>query len=753
MKPNNKKPELNIDEKAERLEAALNKLSEELKINDLYEKINFDDFLFLASKQPKLVFRDIFMFFHDMIHHYVPEGKDDFEINEHSVGYVDYDCRKLFVEDCDEPFFADRLFANRFMNLIKTFNAGIKNNKIILFEGPPGSGKSTFLNNLLLKLELYSNTPEGVMYKTYWRIKPESIKKKSSLNELQQIETQANSRNFVEISCPSNDHPILQIPKKYRRALLEELIEDEEAKEQILNHREYNWIFTDSPCHICSSVFQTLLGEYSDPLKVLDTIYAKRITFNRLFGKGISVFNPGDEIFNRSITDITLQNQINELFSNEEVKYIFSNLAYTNNGVYALMDIKENNIKRLTNLHGIISDGIHKVEHVEEKIKSIFLGLVNPEDKQNYENIKSFQDRITHVKIPYILDYTAEVNVYKHKFDNIEKMFLPGVLENFAKIIIATRMNTENTVITKWLSKNANKYSQYNDKNFLLLKMDLYRGIVPKWLMEEDIKNFTRDVRKSLLKSAENEGFTGISGRNSINIFGSLISRFENSGKYITMDDVKSFFESNDKLNEQIPAGFIDSLVNLYDYEVLQNIKEAIYYFSEKQIRKEILNYLFALNYDIGNTVRNTFTNEDIEITEDLFKNFEATILGADSTQSQRESFRKEMHHEFVTQTLAGEIRLKGIDIQKTTQYLNLIEKYTSSLKENALNIYINNDNFRRCIMEFETHSFKNYPEKMKNDVKRLLKNLVSCFGYTFEGAKQVSIYAIDKKLWEKFGR
>ncbi|MEJ5267300.1 MAG: hypothetical protein WHW07_05810 [Bacteroidales bacterium] len=753
MKLNNKKPELNIEEKAARLEAALNKLSEELKINDLYEKINFDDFLFLASRQPKLVFRDIFMFFHDMIHHYVPEGKDDFEINEHSVGYVDYDCRKLFVEDCDEPFFADRLFANRFMNLIKTFNAGIKNNKIILFEGPPGSGKSTFLNNLLLKLEQFSNTPEGVMYKTYWRIKPESIKRKSSLNALQQNENQSNNRNFIEISCPSNDHPILQIPKKYRRALLEELIEDENVKEQIFNHREYNWIFTDSPCHICSSIFQTLLGEYSDPLKVLDTIYAKRITFNRLFGKGISVFNPGDEIFNRAITDLTLQNQINELFSNEEIKYIFSNLAYTNNGVYALMDIKENNIKRLTNLHGIISDGIHKVEHVEEKIKSIFLGLVNPEDKQNYENIKSFQDRITHVKIPYILDYTAEVNVYKHKFDNIEKMFLPGVLENFAKIIISTRMNLENSVVSKWLSKNVNKYSQYNDKNFLLLKMDLYRGIVPKWLLEEDIKNFTRDVRKALLKSAENEGFTGISGRNSINIFGTLISRFENIGKYITMDDVRTFFESNDKLNEQIPNGFIASLVNLYDYEVLQNIKESIYYFSEKQIRKEILNYLFALNYDIGNTVRNTFTNEDIEITEELYKNFEATILGVDSTQAQRESFRKEMHREFVTQTLAGEIRLKGLDIQKTTQYFNLLEKYTRSLKENALSIYIHNDNFRRCIMEFETQSFKNYPEKMKNDVKRLLKNLVSCFGYTLEGAKQVSIYAIDKKLWEKFGK
>jgi len=57
-------------------------------------------------------------------------------------------------------------------------------------------------------------------------------------------------------------------------------------------------------------------------------------------------------------------------------------LALTNNGIYALMDIKDNNITRLLSLHGIISDGVHKVEHIEEKINTLFLGLVNPEDKK-----------------------------------------------------------------------------------------------------------------------------------------------------------------------------------------------------------------------------------------------------------------------------------------------------------------------------------------------------------------------------------
>lgn len=746
-----------LHEKAAKLEKTLNNLSEELKINDLYDKINFDDFLFMTSKSPKLVFRDIFMYFHDMINYYVPEGHDDYKVTGDSVGFVNYNFHKLFVDACDDPFFADRLFANRLMNLVKSFNTGVQSNKIILFEGPPGSGKSTFLNNLLHKLEIYSNKPEGVMYKTYWRINTASLRKKNKISGLLHTHNgngnpESEGNSFIEISCPSNDHPILQIPKKYRRKLIEELIEDAELRDKILNSKEYYWIFKENPCHICSSVFQTLMDEYGDPMAVLKTIYAKRVTYNRQFGKGISVFNPGDELYAKPISDITVQKLINNVFQNEDIRYIFSNLAYTNNGVYALMDIKENNIKRLTDLHGIISDGIHKVEHVEERIKSIFLGLVNPEDKKNYENIKSFQDRILHVNIPYILDYDAEVNVYKNKFDNIESLFLPGVLQNFAKIIISTRMRTESAVIKNWLG-DTEKYRKYNDVNFLLLKMQLYKGVVPEWLSEADLKSFTKDVRKAVLVGSEAEGVSGISGRNSINIFNRLISKFEESANLITMMDIKNFFTEDENLLSMIPPGFIESLEDFYDYEVLQQIKESIYYFSKKQIDKEILNYLFALNYDPGTTETNYYTGEKIEITEDLYKNFEATVLGVDSGEEKRIEFRRDNQKEFITSTLAGEIKLKGVQIERTKQFMKLIEKYTRSIKENALAPYTENENFRRAIMDFDDTAFKNYPEKLKNDVTRLINNLMKSYNYTQTGAMQVAVYAIDKKIWEKFGR
>lgn len=749
-----------LHKKAAKLEKTLKNLSQELKINDLYDKINFDDFLYLASRKPELVFRDIFKFFHDMIHFYVPEGRDDYKVTDDSVGFVDYDFTKLFVENCDDPFFADRLFANRFINLVNSFGSGLQNNKIILFEGPPGSGKSTFLNNLLNKLEAYSNLPEGVMYKTYWRINLNSLKKKSGIENIlkygaeehSDINLSSQNGNFIEISCPCNDHPILQIPKKYRYKLIEDLIEDEKIKDKILNSKEYYWIYKESPCHICNSIFHTLMDDYGDPMMVLKTIYAKRMTFKRQFGKGISVFNPGDELFMKPITDVTVQKLINTTFQNEDIRYIFSNLAYTNNGVYALMDIKENNIRRLTDLHGIISDGIHKVEHVEENIKSIFLGLVNPEDKKNYENVKSFQDRILHVNIPYILDFEAEVNVYKNKFDQIDELFLPRVLQNFAKIIISSRMKTDSTVIKNWL-KDAYKYKQYNDESFLLLKMQLYKGIVPDWLSEEDVKSFTKQVRRSLLAESENEGVSGISGRNSINIFSRLISKYCESDNLITMLDVISFFKDDAELLSQIPSGFIDSLENLYDYEVLQHIKESIYYYSKKQIVKEILDYLFALNYDVGATEINFYTKQKIEITEELYKNFEATILGIDSDSNKRLEFRQDMLKEFITSTLANEIKLKGVKIEQTQQFLKLLDKYARSIKENALAPYIDSDNFRRAILDYGTVSFTNYPEKLKSDVTRLVNNLMRSYNYTETGAKQVCVYAIDKKIWEKFGR
>lgn len=759
-------PKENLTElvnKAQRLEALIN------LINDIQNKekrdiISFNDFLYLASTKPELIFRDIFQLFHDMLFHYISEDTTKSNYSEEYTGLKDYNCDALFVEDCNNPFFADNLFANRLINVVKNLKKGSQHNYIYLFEGPPGSGKSTFLNNLLFKLEEYTKTEQGSIYKVFWHIDTQKINHNPIYKTLQAINQKYendqnnnsqsesdNQKKYIDFSCPNHDHPILLIPKQLRKKFLNELIQDKKFKEELFTDKEYEWVFTEIPCSLCKSIYAALLENIGNPMEVFNMLYARKSNFNRQFGEGISIFNPGDPIYNKPISNNIIQEQINHLL-NTDIRFIYSYLAKTNNGVFALMDIKERNIERLMDLHGIISDGIHKVELIEERIKSLFVGLINPGDKVHYENVPSFQDRIITVNIPYILDYKTEVAIYKNKFgEDISELFLPGVLENFAKIIISTRLNSDSPEIKRWIT-NPDKYNKYIDKNMLLLKMEIYAGKIPEWLQEEDIQRFDRDTKKLIYEAGEKEGSQGLSGRQSLNVFSNFINKFSKPEQLITMNMLKKFFVvKSNILEKEIPHGFLDSLIGLYDYDVLQQMKEAIYYFNESQIHRDIMNYLFCINFEPDETKKCIYTNDTITITDDYFKNFEAIFLGTTSSNSQRLDFRKNNLSEYITKTLSHEIRIEGKNIKETEQFKTLFEKYTRNLKENALSPYAENENFRRAIIDFNTESFNNYDDRTKRDVKFLIQNLKNKFLYTEAGAKEVCIYILDKKLAGKF--
>ncbi len=551
-----------LESKAKKLEALVN-LSESIRKKETQLTLSFNDFLYSASKEPVKVFRNIFQIFYDMLHHYIPLGKDEYEGSKDTIGFKKYDCSNLFVNKCDAPFFADRLFANRLMKLSDKFKQGTQNNHIFLFEGPPGSGKSTFLNNILSKLEDYTKISDGRMYEIHWKLDLEKLgglsklerrfdkvnrevyNKITSLNKdltgnkkgkKSKIEEQVYKR-YLEFSCPNHDHPILLIPKDNRRKFIDELICEQSVKDKIFNNKEYDWILKDIPCSICNSLYHTLMDQLDEPMDLFEMVSVKSTFFNRQFGDGISIFNPGDRVLKNPIVDGGLQKAINDAVGNN-IKYQYSYLAKTNNGVMAIMDIKENNIERLKSLHGIISDGVHKVELSEENIKTLFIGLVNPKDKVHYENIPSFQDRIIAVSIPYILDYNTEVNVYKNKFgDNIETKFLPQILQNVAKIIVSSRLNLKSDVINDWISK-PEKYVKYLDKDNLLLKMEIYTGEIPKWLDEEDLRRFDKKTRRAVLNLSEDEGKKGISGRQSLNIFNDLFTRYTQNNEMITMENI-----------------------------------------------------------------------------------------------------------------------------------------------------------------------------------------------------------------------
>jgi predicted Ser/Thr protein kinase len=713
------------------------------------QTLDFDAFLETLHAEPRKVLRNVFQLFHDMIKTYIGEGLDEYIDDAESIHYVHYDCSRLFVEGVDYPFFADRLFANRLVNLVETLKRSAQQNKIYIFRGPPGSGKSTFLNTLLMKFEHYTGTPEGMALRTVWSIPQEALRRDNRLSQCLDSPDKP-----LEIPCPSYDHPILLIPKQYRVQFFQTLFENDTILDQLLHDKEYDWLWRSEPCTICSSMYQALLERVKDSARVFQMIGARPYRFNRRLGEGVNVFMPGDKpIKEDRFHNEELQRKIDALLGDSNrVKYIFSQYAKTNNGIYALMDIKTHNKTRLMDLHNIISEGLHKVEDIEERVHSLFLAVMNPEDLSSFKEFQSFEDRIEYIKVPYVMDLNTEVEIYRNTFGKqIDTHFLPRVLHNFARVIISSRLNENSPGLREWIVR-PDKYSRYCDRNLHLLKMEIYCGHIPKWLSEEDRKRFSAERRRRVIAEAEAEGEKGISGRESIKVFNAFYSRFAKNDKLINMSNLYSFFISvYTELLAYIPDGFLDALVNLYNYTVLQEVKESLYSYNEDRIRLDIQNYIFAVNFEPGTTARCHFTGERFDITEEFFKNIEQRFLGARERSVLGRSFREETQKRYATETLPGEILQHGRPLTETLLFQDLYERYVYNLKEKVLDPFLENENFRRAIKDFGEGEFKTYDKRIQDEVRFLMNNLHNHCGYDQEGAKEVCIYVVDNDLARDF--
>jgi predicted Ser/Thr protein kinase len=717
------------------------------------EYLTFDNFLERANAQPWRSFRSIFQLIYDMIHHFVPQGIDEYPNDPESINFVNYDCKDLFVTGVNKPYFADRIFSNRFIRLVDSSKQGAGQNRLYLFEGPPGSGKSTFLDAFLHSFNIYTRLDEGATYETVWRLDPEKFKKVRVGENTNLI----RNGQKIDVPCPSHDHPILQIPKEYREEFLQKLIKNNKFKRDLFTSKEYEWILKEEPCTICSSIYQSLADRLDDSKDIFNMLYARRMWFDRRKGEGISVYSPGDKPLKNAIGNRQIQEDINELLRDSNaVKYVHSELAKTNHGIYVIMDVKGHNVERIKKLHGVISDGVHKVNSdsgsIEENINTCFIGLINPEDKKHIES-DSFKDRIIKVEIPYEREYNAEVNIYHDQFGvDLENYFLPGVLENFAKLVVSSRLDQESNLVLSWIDDHE-EYYNFCDKNMLLLRMELYTGKIPPWLSVKDRNNFTAEIRKAIIGEANNEGFSGISGRRSIEILGDFLSKYKDAKKLINMNMVHNFFSKNDELRRELPNKFNKELLSSYDYNILEQMKEALYEENEERVSNDIKNYLHAINFYPKKTIRREevcpHTQEIIEITGDFFDRFELLLYGKKIDKKERMKMRTVTQKEYVSKTIP-EIHFDGKNITETEQYKDLYQQYLHNIQENVFDPFLGNDNFRNAIREYDTEKFASYDKRIQEDVTRLINRLQEKFHYNEEGARQVSIYVLDHIISEE---
>lgn len=676
------------------------------------ELISFEDFL--VNVNPEYIFKNIFNVVSDMVDYHVGCGTQEYPNDPESIDYVDYDLTKIFEENQTDPFFPDRLFANRFVNKFKYLDKGSTQNKIYVFRGPPGSGKSTFLNCLVSKIEEYVNEGPGKLYEVVWKLDDK-----------------------LTIPCPSHDNPILLVPKIDRPDLFDHILKYyPELRSKVFNDKGYEWLFYTDPCTFCSSMVQSLID--MDKNTIFQNLYVRPYKLNKSLSEGVNIFNSNDEIPKfKSEASNKIQDKLDEYFESQgsDVKYDHSIYAKSNNGIYVLMDLNDNNKERLKRLKGIVSEGKHKVNTIEEQVKSLFLIITNPEDEDSIDDY-ALQDRKNVTMMNYILVPYTKSKVFKKIYgDYIEDYFHPGVMDCFSRIIISSRMNTgKNPIRHEWVN-NPDHYRGICDLDLLILRMEIYAGNIPDWLTDVDKRNFSYDIRKKVIDVGLEDGTFGISDRKAIEMFGDLLQHFKDEDSYISITKVKNYCERiNQSITENTPSGFIDSVEKFYMFEVTQQIKESIFQKNTEKIKNDIKNYMYSLNYNIGDTVTVPYTNDTIYISAEFYKEIEKILFGSSNSILRDKVFKK-----YISESASV------ADIEETEQFKKLYDSYLYGLKENIIDQFIGNETFRNAILDYESDSFDSYDSKIKRNVNNLIQNMVSKYGYTIKSAKEVCTYILDK--------
>jgi hypothetical protein len=194
--------------------------------------------------------------------------------------------------------------------------------------------------------------------------------------------------------------------------------------------------------------------------------------------------------------------------------------------------------------------------------------------------------------------------------------------------------------------------------------------------------------------------------------------------------------------------GFLDSLLKMYNYTVLQEVKESLYYYNEEQISREIINYIFAVNFEVGSVETCEFTGERLDITDDFFKRMESRLL---VERENSIAFRNSVQKSYTTSALPQEMLRDGLPITETTLYLHLYEKCVHNLKEKVLDPFLKNANFRRAVKDFNREEFKTYDKKIQSDVTFMIDNLQHKYRYPRQGAKEICMYVVDSNIASQF--
>jgi predicted Ser/Thr protein kinase len=501
------------------------------EIRDAYTRnrrvMSFDEYFALVAQQPRQQARSAAQYLLDVFEHYGTTTV------RHPRGEL---VRwKLF----DAPFDGGRGalvgqedVQGRVHRAIENFVRDGRVSKLILLHGPNGSAKSTFVACLARALEHYSTLDEGALYRFNWVFPSQKAagggigfgQGAAAAAAAASYDGSASSTSYAylpdeqidaKLADELHDHPLLLVPPKKRRELLEERLTAAGVKDFVPS--DYLLYGELSPRN--REIFEALLVSYrGDFMKVMRHVQVERFYVSRRYRDAVVTVEPQMHVDARS-RQISMDRRLAALPPVLQSMSLFEyggELVEANRGLIEFSDLLKRPLEAYKYLLGTVEQAKVDVDGATLFLDEVFIGSSNESHLAVFKEVpefQSFKGRLELVRVPYILDYMQEKQIYD---DKIRPAATGKHLAPHATYVAALW-----AVLTRMRKPLAEKYpkglSELVGKLAPLEKAELYaRGLPPESLTAEQAKELVSSIDKIWGESdayPNYEGRTGASPR------------------------------------------------------------------------------------------------------------------------------------------------------------------------------------------------------------------------------------------------
>ena len=728
--------------------------------------MSFDEYLQLISEQPERQLRGSSKYLVDVMDHF---GRTSIE---HTNGLPTLPRFKVFdySDEGNRKIIGQEHAQNQIYSVLRAFVRQGLNNKLILLHGPNGSAKSSIVQSLMSGMERYAQTSEGAVYSFNWIFPIEKITKgKMGLGESNYRETFATYAKLPEeeilarIPCDLRDHPILLLPQKMRKLVLERMTPASKFESVWASLPQY--LVHGGLSHRNKLIFDALLASYNGDLKkVLMHVQVERFFFSRRYREGLVSIEPQMHV-DANYQQLTMSKSMGSLPSSLQGLNLFQltgDLPDANRGLLEFSDLLKRPVDTFKYLLIACESNSVSIGSSIAYLDSVFFGSTNElqlDAFKEFPDFNSFKARIELIRVPYLLEVSHEREIYKADIDSIqkEKPVAPHVAWTVAMWAILTRLKKPNSInYPPSVSALVSNLSP-------LEKAKLYdRGEMPMSLNPDErktLRSHFKKLREEYTNIPYYEGRLGASAREMRSLLFSAsqsvadLSGDENSKKSLTplaiLKELEEFVKRTSEyefLKQDVKDGYHDAMefinvvrneyINLVDREV----RECIGLYEPVQWEEFIRRYVGQISLALKKEKqKNPITGrmEDPDFT--LISEFEK-IVDAPADAVARESFRQNII------TLVGAWSLDHPS--EPVVYRSVFPDFWSRIErhyfesQKALLEKMNN-----ALQIFEREGGR---RDITDEGARLadstLDNMIKRFGYTEDSAREVIMFLMRSR-------